>query len=77
MRIRTLAILAITAAAAVAGWLHYGQGKWPPALTALLGSGTEKTKGQGGGAGASDGAGGAPMRPPEVTASQPVRQPVI
>lgn len=71
MRIRTLAILAITAAAAVAGWLHYGQGKWPPALTALLAGGAEKAKGQGGAAG------GAAMRPPEVTASQPVRQPVI
>ena len=71
MRTRTLALLVLLAAAAAGGWWQYSQGKLPAVLTALLSGGAEKARGQGGG--------GAPPqgKPPEVTASQPVRRPII
>lgn len=79
MRTRTIALLSLTAAVAAAGWLHW-QGKLPSNISALVSQGMEKARGQGGTAGGGGGpAGGAPpaARPPEVTASQPVRKPVI
>ncbi len=75
MRTRTLALLLLTAAAAAAvGYWQYTQGKLPAALTALLTGGAEKARGQGG---APQAGGGGPGKPPEVTASQPMRRPIV
>lgn len=69
MRTRTVAVIGLAAIVAAGAWLQ-ATGSWPPALLALLATGTEKAKGQGG---------ARPQQgpPPEVTASQPVRRPAV
>lgn len=71
MLTRWIALVLLIAAAAGGAWLN-AQGKLPPSIAALVTGATERAKGQGG---ASPG-GAASARPPEVTASQPVRRKV-
>lgn len=69
MRTRILALVFALALGAGAAWF-YSQGNLPQQITQLLKGGPEKAVGQGGA-----GAGSAP--PAQVTASQPVRRPVV